>query len=406
MIKRLIIIVIALFINNLLCAQKSDKLGPWNLKELYKVPKWQETLKAKKEDVKGLLYESLPYKGNKVQVFAYYSAPKGEKPKNGWPAIICLHGGGGTAFDTWVKKWNSYGFAAISMDLEGHYPIKDTLSLKKGQRISTENPGCIRKGTFEDFNLPIKEQWYYNAVAHVIIAHSLIRSFPEINARKIGITGISWGGVLTSTIMGIDDRFKFAIPVYGSGYLPNSDGAQGNNIKQGKHTDVVNTNYDGSAYFKNVIIPSFWLNGTNDKHFSISSTQKSLQSVKGATIVRYEKKMPHGHQDGWKPEEIYTFANSIVNNTEPLTHISRPIIRRKTIEALIKNKKSISKVQLYYTLDLGTWNQRKWQATKATLKRRKIKANIPKEAKVVYLSVIDKKGLMVTSEFVEIIKER
>ena len=31
--------------------------------------------------------------------------------------------------------------------------------------------------------------------------------------------GISWGGVITSTVIGIDDRFAFAIPTYGCGDL-------------------------------------------------------------------------------------------------------------------------------------------------------------------------------------------
>ena len=32
---------------------------------------------------------------------------------------VLVHGGGGTAFDAWVRLWNDRGYAAIAMDLAG-----------------------------------------------------------------------------------------------------------------------------------------------------------------------------------------------------------------------------------------------------------------------------------------------
>lgn len=379
----------------------AQKVGPWNLEELYKTPQWEETKRAQQPGMKGILYQSIPYKGNEVQVFAYYMAPEGDMPKGGWPAVVCVHGGGGTAFNKWVKKWNDQGYAAISMDLEGHYPIKDTINGKL-QRIPTEKPGISRKGTFLDFNLPVEEQWYFNAVAHIIKAHSLICSFPEINAQKTGITGISWGGILTSTVMGVDNRFKFAIPVYGCGFLPEADGFQGENIKPGKHSDMVNKYFDGSAYFENVTIPTFWLNGTNDKHFSILSTQKSSQAVNGPVTLRYAKGMIHGHSQGWNPKEIYAFANSIINGGELLIQFKNLKVKRHSISSIILSDKNIAKVALFYTKDSGIWNKRKWKVANAKIKKNQLTAKIPVGATTIYLSATDEDGYMVTSEFIEI----
>lgn len=379
----------------------AKEVGPWNLDELYKVPSWVETQKAEKGGMTGILYQSLTYKGKCVQVFAYYNAPQGVMPEGGWPAVVCVHGGGGTAFDTWVKKWNDHGYAAISMDLEGHYPLKDSID-GKWQRLPTENPGISRVGTFMDFELPIKDQWYYNAVAHIIIAHSLIGSFPEVNADKIGITGISWGGNLTSTVMGVDDRFQFAIPVYGCGFLPDADGAQGDAIKSGKHTEIVNKYFDGSAYFGNVKLPTFWLNGTNDKHFSMLSTQQSSQAVNGKSTLRYKIRMPHGHNIAWAPEEIYVFANSIIKNETPLVSLGKPKVKGRSIVARAKTSKTISKVEVNYTLDAGPFNKRQWKTVGASLIKHKIQGNIPKGTTTVYLAITDEDGLMISSEFIEI----
>ena len=40
-----------------------------------------------------------------------------------------------------------------------------------------------------------------------------------MDRRRIGITGISWGGYLTCIVAGLDDRLKVAVPVYGCGFL-------------------------------------------------------------------------------------------------------------------------------------------------------------------------------------------
>jgi len=81
------------------------------------------------------------------------------------------------------------------------------------------NAGPKRISWFGDIALPDTEQWFYHAVADVIRANSLLRSFPEINPKKIGLTGISWGGTIVSTVAGVDPRFAFIIPVYGGGLI-------------------------------------------------------------------------------------------------------------------------------------------------------------------------------------------
>ena len=377
----------------------ASMMGPWDMEKLSQVPQWEKTDKVAKPGMTGILYSSLPYKGKPVQVFAYYNAPEGTPPKGGWPAVVCVHGGGGTAFNDWVQRWEEHGYAAISMDLEGHYPIKN-MERSSNQRRSTENPGPSRVGVFGDFEKPIDQQWYYHAVAQVVLAHSLIRSFPEVNADKIGITGISWGGTLTSTVMGVDNRFKFAIPVYGCGFLPDSDGHQGQTIKPGPQTDVVNTYFDGSAYFKNVTIPTLWVNGTNDKHFTMPTTQKSSQTVQGPAILRYQLEMPHGHGPGWRPEEVHAFADSVVKDGAPLIQFGKPQAKGNQAIVEFSSVTKVTKAEFLYTLDTTAWPSRKWKAVPATISGSTINATVPEDAAAFFFSAIDERKMMTTSELV------
>ena len=390
--------VVVLFFMVTGCNHTNSKVGPWDLEVLSRVPDYEKTDTASQTGLTGILYESVPYMGNPVQVFAYYGTPDGPVPDDGWPAVVCVHGGGGTAFSEWVKLWNDHGFAAIGMDLEGHFPIRKN---KEGRaRVSTPYPGPSRVGVFGDFDLPVEDQWYFHAVSQAIIAHSLISSFPEVNPEKTGVTGISWGGTLTSTIMGVDDRFQFAIPVYGCGYLPDSDGHQGDAIKPGEHTRIVYTYFDGSAYFSNVNIPTLWVNGTNDNHFSMPATQQSSRSVNVKPMLRFELRMRHGHRPGWLPEEIYAFASSIVKGEDALIDFGVPVITDSIATVSFSTSYPSVRAELLYTLDTGIWNKRHWQALPASVDGSEIRAKIPDESVAIYFSATDERDLMTSSEYI------
>lgn len=397
--KRVILTLQTLIFLVLSC--QAQKTGPWDLDRLYQVPEWEKTDTAAKAGMTGILYESIPFEGKRVQVFAYYSAPEGPVPEGGWPAVVCVHGGGGTAFNEWVQKWNDHGFAAISMDLEGHFPLRKAEE-KRGPRFPTAYPGPSRVGVFGDFEKPVEEQWYYHAVAQVILAHSLIRSFPEVNPGQTGITGISWGGTLTSTNMGVDNRYSFAVPVYGCGFLPDSDGHQGDAIKPGKQSKLVNKYFDGSAYFKNVSIPTLWVNGTNDKHFSMPATQESSRSVKGPAMLRYELRMRHGHYPGWAPEEIYAFAESIVGQGDPLIQFEKPLNNGTEASVSFFSSRKVTSAELLYTTDRGIWNQRNWEVVPVKVSGSDISAAIPEGATAIFFTATDDRDLMVSSEYLEI----
>ncbi len=124
-----------------------------------------------------------PYQGRATRVFAYYASPgtlagDAALDKN-LPAIVLLHGGGGTAFKEWTELWAKRGYAAIAMDLAGHRPLEDKNAHDPRNRVRLEDGGP-NQGDGEKFGSIDKqpqEQWPYQAVANAILAHSLIRSF-------------------------------------------------------------------------------------------------------------------------------------------------------------------------------------------------------------------------------------
>ena len=129
------------------------------------------------------------------------------------PGMVLVHGGGGTAFDEWVRLWVKRGYAAIALDTCGQIPVGTY-----GQWVQDSQGGPHGWGGFDQIDGPREDQWTYQAVAKIVLAHSLLRSLPQVDPDRTGVTGISWGGYLTCIVAGVDSRFKLAVPVYGCGY--------------------------------------------------------------------------------------------------------------------------------------------------------------------------------------------
>lgn len=377
--------------------------SPWDTVELYKTPKTYPTNLCKLDGFKSFFYEGSEYKANKTRVFAYYKKPVGTPPSGGWPAVICVHGGGGTAFPEWVQAWVDHGYAAIAMDLEGHLPIGDFPN-----RRWHEKAGPPRITTFGDIELADREQWFFHAAADVIRANSLLRSFPGINKNEIGIHGISWGGVITEAVIGIDHRLAFAISVYGCGFLYQTTCPGFKKFFDVMSNDQLNTyksKWDPSIYLPNCKIPTLFYIGSNDPAFPLDIWQKSALLIKGKIMLCIPISSEHGHI--WNQKEIFAFADAVARNGRPLLQIGNAEIVDGIATAEIfmcsdSLDSFISSIQFVYTKDTCDWQHRKWQSIPAKLKNKIALCELPPLTKAFYFSITDNHGLTLSSAYKEI----
>jgi dienelactone hydrolase len=348
-----------------------------------------------------VFFEGLPWQGKPTRVFAWYGVPAG---KNGAkvPAMVLVHGGGGTAFAAWVKLWNSRGYAAIAMDTCGAVPeFGSGKTAYNPPRKRHEFSGPAGWGGFDQLDLPEKDQWSYHAVADVILAHSLLRSMPGVDPKRIGLTGISWGGYLTTIAGSLDDRFRFAAPVYGCGHLGEDSAWLAQFAKMGaaKAKRWLEL-WDPSSYLHHAKEPFLWVTGTNDFAYPFPSLQKSYRLPRGPRTLAIRVRMPHGHEPGVAPEEIHAFANSIINGQQPLARIQNQGRRGNDVWAAVRSAVPIQRAELNFTKDKGRWQDRKWETVAAKMDRRRVSATLPDGARVYYLNVFDERGMVVSSEHV------
>jgi dienelactone hydrolase len=356
--------------------------------------------------IRAILFDAKPYQGKPTKTFAYLGLPDGAGPGKKVPAVVLIHGGGGTAFDRWVKVWTARGYAAIAMDNCGAFPVKSEDPKQKGWRRNPQGGPPGWDASFTQMDAPITDQWQYHALSDILLAHSLIRSLPEVDAERVGVTGISWGGYLTCLTVGVDARFKFAVPVYGCGFYdecvwqPTLEKMPPEKSKQWLDQ------WDPRHYLKGATTPMLWVTGTNDFAYPFGALQKSYRLPRGERTLSVTLRMPHGHGPaGENPEVIRAFADSVFLNGAPL-----PVITAqgrdetgRTAWATFTAKTAVTKAELLYTADTGPWQKRLWKAVPAAVgDDYKASAAIPPGTKVYYLNLIDEHGIPVSTEHVEV----
>jgi len=77
-------------------------------------------------------------------------------------------------------------------------------------------------------------------------------------------------------------------------------------------------------------------------------------------------------------------------------------IRRGQVWATFKSGSRVVSAELNFTKDGGEWNERKWETAPALVKGDRVSATLPDGARVCYLNLIDNRGLIVSTEHVEV----
>ena len=365
---------------------------PWNLKSLKKTPDFQWL--SQEGGVHSLVYSGEKYRGKPTRTFAYYASPKtlGKDGDQKVPGIVLVHGGGGSAFANWAELWAKRGYAAIAMDLAGRGAGR--------KPIADGGPDQGHEFKFGTIDEPLTSQWSYHAVANVVRGHSLLRSLPDVDAERIALTGISWGGYLTCIVAGVDDRFKVAMPVYGCGFL--RDNSVWKESEFGKMTraqsDKWHRLWDPSRYMGSAKMPVMFLNGTNDFAYPMDSYAKTCALVQGEKNYSIQIRMRHGHIFNFP--EFFGFVDQYLRGATPMPVVARLVVKDGKLTANIESKTKLLTANLHYTTGPHPENKtRGWKSLPLEVDGFKIHgAAPPKEATVWYVDVRDERKFVVSSE--------
>lgn len=393
------------------CAAQTTHI--WDMQQLSNAPdvKWLDSTSP----IRSLTYASEEFQGKPTSVFAFYATPgslRGDTSTDkDLPAVVLVHGGGGTAFPEWVKLWAERGYAAIAMDLSGRRPAAPKFNSGKlasglrteRVRLDDGGPEHGHPQKFDSIGGNTDDDWPYHAVASVIRAHSLIRSFPEVDANRTALTGISWGGYTTCITASVDSRFKAAVPVYGCGFLYDGESVQRpaiDALPAKRRTEWIRR-YDPSSHLSKCTVPILFVNGTNDKHYPLKSYSRSFGLVPGPKQIRLEVRMKHGHTPGWEPQEIGIFIDHHLLGGPGLPKLEVPKTAFGGNTVRYNAPVALKSVSLHFTTDTGPLLQRQWQTAAGTFNPEAIHLPAaPDGTTIWFVSATDDRGAMASTDVV------
>ena len=279
--------------------------------QLWRTPVFERASQFDKQDqgVDAYFLQSVDYNGAPTYVFAFVGIPAKATKDNPVPGVVLVHGGGGTAFYDWVKMWNDKGFAAIAIDTEGRIPTASAgLSSNSSASFESIKHHGPENTNYRDHEKPANEQFLYHAIAGTIVANSFLSSFEQVDSSKIGLTGISWGGVIATNAAAYDDRFAFAAPVYGAVAMTGTEGIFGTLYNTYPRCSFL---WDNVEMLRNCRTPILFVNWDGDPFFKVDATEKCATTAMNARMILIPE-LQHGHKQGANIQEIFTFAENVV----------------------------------------------------------------------------------------------
>lgn len=373
----------------------------WNLGELSKPPRYEWLDRS--GNVHSLLYEAEPYQGKKTRVYALYASPKtlgtetATESGRTYPAVVLVHGGMGHAYPQWVELYARRGYAAIAMDLGGSIGVG-----QERERLDDGGPPQDDRLIFETPELPDCDHWTYHAVADVILAHSLIRSFSEVDPQRTGVVGVSWGGYLTCIAAAVDDRYTAALSMYGCGFVyANSHWAYKFDRQQNPAwTAKWARQWDPSAYVGSLTTPILFVTGSRDQYYPLDSLAKTYTLVNGLKYMRIEPDMKHGH---WFDQpECLAFMDQQLQGGPPLPRVIRCELRDGRTVVDVQGPTPIAEATLHYTTGRHEESTtRRWIALPMRIEGSRTVGEAPPDNTTAwFVTVKDERGLMISSEAV------
>ena len=383
---------------------------PWDVTALNETPRTFEVnvtganVAGRIKGVEPIFIEGEPLKGRPTRIFAWWGLPEGASADKKVPAMVLVHGGGGTAFASWVKTWNDRGYAAIAMDNCGGIP-QGVWDGQRHPRHEWSGPSGWHTSVTQ-VNDPLTDQWTYHAVAAVMRCHSFLRSRPEIDADRIGLTGISWGGYLTSIVGAVDGRFRFAAPVYGCGFY-------GLNPEWDKHMAADRKLYDRwlalwdpKNFLPSAQIPYLWCNGTNDRWYPLDAFRKSysLRDEDAPLNLSLKLRMPHSHPPAGDPPEITALANAMLKSGKPLMDVCATLEGDELKATFDAHGRTAVRAEFLSTVSTNALLMaREWTAEPVAdfAAEGWLSVRVPRDAVMFFVNVIDSEGLVASSRIFE-----
>ena len=317
-----------------------------------------------------LVFEKFWYTGERlgrrrVRILALIGYRRGARDL---PAVLHLHGGGQTISPEWVRIWAERGYVGMSIDTCGDY----------ADRVEHSDWGPIEQanmGSFDGYRIqpsPRDSGWYHWALVSRR-ALTVLEQRPEVDAKRMGIYGISMGGTDCWLVAGSDERVRTAVPIYGCGYMIDPRRGQWLDpeltAEQLRWRRVLSAEAHAPAIKCSVL----YLSASNDFHGLIDYAHESLASVQAPVRCAFTPRFNH-HVAYEQGRNLLLWMDTELNGGDPWPEapaISLGMGVRGVPRATLipGGRDGIVRVALYYAVGHKPPQARYWRSAKAVRNR-------------------------------------
>ena len=154
-------------------------------------------------------------------VAGFLAYPTGSEAGDNLPGILLMHGGGGAGLGMIDMGMNmaKRGYVVVSVDEPGvANPMSNVSDIASGSWLDL-GYGSHRMRMSLDGQVNVKASTLYTATATAIRAFAILYNSPLVDNTKLGLTGMSWGGYLTTYLTGaLGSMVEAASSCWGCGY--------------------------------------------------------------------------------------------------------------------------------------------------------------------------------------------
>ncbi len=310
-------------------------------------------------NIQAFKFKSAPFKKlESTWVFAAIGTPNKEKPEGGYPAVVLVHGGGGTVNSNWMNYWMDRGYVALAFDVFGHQ-LDENLN-------RVDNPESGPKETGGGSNLDGVENpydsWAYHVVYNAIMCNNILRSRANVDTDRIVVTGNSWGGYATSLVAGVDKRFAAFAALNGCGYVYRDTTWLKDGIFGGADKEKWIELYDPSSYLPYATKPMLFVSGLDDEYFSTYNRIQSASLIKGKAFYSQRRDLAHAN---WpNAGETYEFFQHVLYNQPTMTLVEDILVEGNTATLQYENKTFNSVYFVYTTSKDADSHKWVWESVK------------------------------------------
>lgn len=371
----------------------NDKKLKWE-RSLFETPAFEEReFKDLPKNVRGG-YLVNTVNGVTKKTFAFYGLPSDVHGKI--PAAVLVHGAGGNAFYEWVIKWTQRGYAAIAIDIN----YTEFLSGDPVNRVHNPYLGELDVGGFGSVGKDPYDSWVYYSVAQIISAGSFIGSLPEVDNEKIGLAGISWGGVMSLIALAEDARFAVGAIIYSAGFI--TDDVLG--IETGLFNDKNNKEFyddyfDPKSYVDKISVPVLFNGGLKDGAFSPFSRQKTYRLIGDNVRVAVIDDLYHDNESNFENENVFEFFGDALSGNLKKKYIKCTLSGNRLSVITDKDAKT---VEVYTTENAGNPHTFVWKKTSIVLNGGKTEYILPEKTTYVAATAFYENGVYIGGDILTV----